>query len=163
MTASPKTEPLLKRAHAAFPSKKDLPMERLIVSPDADTQKAGKFTACMESTGETIVSGSRQPLVDGARELLGRGYDPTTLLTMRHQGSTCDSFKEAPIDEWAKWTYTESETSPLRKARWMPRPAVGEGQKSGVWPAVGPEGRPGDDSLPRWNATASRADARSGW
>src|SRR5262252_2099245 len=135
-------------------------VERLIVSPGTDPQKAGKFTACLESIGEAIVRGSRQPLVDGARELLARGYDPATPLTMQHQGSTtCDSFKAAPIGEWAKWTYTEGETSPLRKARWMPRAAVGEGQKSGVWPAAGPEGHPADDSLPRSDATAWRATA----
>src|SRR5499427_8534951 len=119
-------------------------VERLIVSPGTDPQKAGKFTACLESIGETIVSGSRQPLVDGARELLARGYDPAALLTMRHQGSTCDSFVPAPIGGWAKWPYTEGETSPLRRARWIPRAAVGEGQKSGVWPVAGPEGHPED-------------------
>jgi hypothetical protein len=47
--------------------------ERLVVNPEADPEKAGKFSACLESTGETIVSGSRQPVVDGARELLARG------------------------------------------------------------------------------------------
>jgi hypothetical protein len=136
-------------------------VERLLVVPDADAAKAGKFTACLESIGETIVIGSRQPLVDGARELLTRGYDPATPLTMRHQGSTCDSFKPAPIGEWAMWTYTEGETSPLRKARWMPRAAVGEGQKSGVWPAAGPKSHPEDDSLPRWDATAWRGPAQT--
>src|SRR5215471_1809030 len=109
----------MSRSPTDFSSEKDVPVKRLIVRPDADPQKAGKFTACLESTGETIVSGSRQPLVDGARELLGRGYDSATPLMMQHQGSTCDSFKAASIGEWAKWTYTEGETSPLRKARWM--------------------------------------------
>ena len=110
-------------------------MERLIVSPDADPQKAGKFAARLESTGETIVSGSRQPMVDGTRALLARGYDPATLLTMRHRGSTCDSFKEAPIGEWAKWTYWEGEKRVLQRARWMPRADMAEAQKSGIAPS----------------------------
>jgi hypothetical protein len=38
----------------------------------ADPQKAGSFVAWLESTGDFVVR-SRQPLVDGARELLARG------------------------------------------------------------------------------------------
>lgn len=108
-------------------------MERLIVKPDP--QKAGSFVAWLERTGEVVVR-SRQPFVDGARELLAQGYDPATLLTMRHEGKAWDSFRPAPILQWAGSTYTEGETSSLRKARWMPRPAVGEGQKSDVLPVA---------------------------
>jgi len=117
-------------------------VERLIVSPGTDPQKAGKFTSCLESTGETIVSGSRQPLVDSARELLARGYDPATLLTMRHEGGPHDSFKPAPIGKWAKLAYEESEKKPLRQVRWMPFPAAAGTQKSGSEPWPVPEGHP---------------------
>jgi hypothetical protein len=110
---------------------------RLVVAPGS----AGKFAARLESTGEVIVAGTRQPLVDGARELLARGFDPGTPLTMRMEGKTYDSFQPLPVGQWAKWTYTEGENTPLRCARWMPRPAVGEGQKSGSEPLVAPEGR----------------------
>jgi hypothetical protein len=110
---------------------------RLVVSPEA----AGRFTARLESTGELIVTSTRQPLVDGARELLARGFDPATPLTMRAEGRSYDSFAPRPIRRWAKWTYTEGENTPLRCARWMPRPAVGVGQKSGSEPSVAPEGR----------------------
>jgi hypothetical protein len=136
-----------------FPLQKDLPMERLIVSPDADPAKAGKFTACLESTGETIVSGSRQPLADGARELLARGFDPATPLTMRHEGKAHDSFRPAPIGDWARWTYSESETHPLKRRPWLPREmpvAVDrEDQKSGIEPSAGIQGHPEDNSLLR--------------
>jgi hypothetical protein len=114
---------------------------RLLVTPEADPQKAGRFTARLESTGEIVVHATRQPFVDGARELLARGFDPGTPLTMRHEGSGHDSFQPMPIGQWAGWTYTEGENTPLRCARWMPRPAVGEGQKSGSEPSVAPEGR----------------------
>jgi hypothetical protein len=49
-----------------------------------------RFLATLESTGEFVVR-SHQPLVDGARELLARGYEPTTPLTMRHEGKAYDA------------------------------------------------------------------------
>jgi hypothetical protein len=58
----------------------------------------------LESTGEVVVTSSRQPLADGARELIALGFDRHTMLTLRHAGSIHDSFKPAPIAEWAKWT-----------------------------------------------------------
>jgi hypothetical protein len=112
----------------ARPSK-ELVMERLIVM--ALPSKPGRFSAHLESTGAPVVTNSKQPLVDGARELLASGFDPATVLTMRHDGSFHDSFAPLPIGKWAGWTYTEGETTSLRCARWMPRPVVGEGQKSG--------------------------------
>jgi hypothetical protein len=123
--------------------------ERLIVTPEADAEKGGRFTGRLESTGETIATNTKQPLVDGARELLARGFDPATLLTMRHEGKTYDSFASLPIGQWAGWTYTEGETTPLRCVRWMPRPAVGERQKSGFEPSVVPNPHPEANSLPR--------------
>jgi len=115
-------------------------VERLIVTP----QKPGKFTACLESTGEIIAAGTAQPLVDGARELLARGYDPSMPLAMRHQGSAHDSFRPAPISEWAIWTFEEGDRG-LRKRRWMPRQWVEEGPKGGISPLAGTEGHPASD------------------
>jgi len=109
---------------------------RLVVTPE----KAGRFTARLESSDEVILHSSRQPLVDGARVLLARGFDPTTPLTMRQQGSPHDSFKPAPIREWAKWTYKESDRDGLQKARWMAPELHQRGQKSGSEPWVAPEG-----------------------
>jgi hypothetical protein len=109
--------------------------ERLIV--EADAEKPGRFIARLERSGETIVASSRQPLVDGARALLDRGFAKTTPLTMRHTGSKSDSFRPAPLGQWARWTYTESEKYPLKKQRWMPIPADREGQKSGSKPSPG--------------------------
>jgi hypothetical protein len=109
---------------------------RLVVSPDGP----GRFSARLESTGEAIITGTRQPLVDGAREMLARGFDTAMPLTMRHEGKAYDSFQPLPIGQWARWTYTEGETTPLRCVRWMPRPDVGEGQKWGSEPSAVPEG-----------------------
>jgi hypothetical protein len=113
----------------------------LLVTPEADPQKAGRFTGRPESTGEVIVANTRQPLVDGARELLARGFDPGTPLTMRHEGKTYDSFQPLPIGQWAKWSYAEGEKTPLQRQRWKPREmpiaACPEEQKSGLGPLAG--------------------------
>jgi hypothetical protein len=114
---------------------------RLVASPEADPQKAGRFTARLESRGEVIVASTRQPLVDGARELLGRGFDPATPLTMRMEGKAYDSLQPMPIGNWAGWTYEESERDGLRCVRWRPRALHAGGQKSGSEPSVAPEGR----------------------
>jgi len=110
---------------------------RLVVTPES----AGRFTTRMEGTGDLIVSGTRQPLVDGARELLARGFDPATPLTMRHEGKAYDSFLPMPIGHWAKWTYKEREKGGMAVERWMPFAFPRSGQKSGSEPLVAPEGR----------------------
>jgi hypothetical protein len=114
---------------------------RLVASPEADPQKAGRFTAQLEGTGQLLVANTRQPLVDGARELLARGFDRAPPLTLRMEGKAYDSFAPLPIGQWAKWTYTESEKHALKRQRWMPLPVDREGQKSGSEPLVVPEGR----------------------
>ena len=126
---------------------------RLVVTPEADLQKAGRFTARLESTGELIVAGTRQPLADGARVLLARGFDPGTPLTMRHVGSAQDSFQPLPIGQWAGWTYEESETKSLRRVRWMPFPTAAGTQKSGSEPSAGTGGHPEANSLLRRHIT----------
>ena len=108
---------------------------RLVVA----TESTGKFTPRLEGTGEVILTGTRQPLVDGARELLARGFDPAIPLTMRHEGKAYDSFQPLPIGKWAGWTYEESGTKPLRRVRWMPFPTAAGTQKSGSEPLVAPE------------------------
>jgi hypothetical protein len=107
---------------------------RLVLSPET----AGRFSARLDSMGEVIVTGTRQPLVDGARMLLAQGYDPCALLTMRHEGKACESFQPLPIGKWAGWTYEESGTKPLRRVRWMPFPTAAGTQKSGSEPSVVP-------------------------
>ena len=111
---------------------------RLIASPDR--KRPGAFIAYLE-TGDALVAGSRQPLVDGARELLARGFDLATLLTMRYEGKGYDSFQPLPIGKWACWTYEERDRDGLRCVRWMPRALHAGGQKSGSEPLVVPEGQ----------------------
>jgi len=125
-------------------------VERLII--EADQQRPGAFTAQLES-GEIIVTGTRQPLVDGARALLAGGFDPATPLTMRHAGKGYDSFKPEPIGKWARWTYKESDRDGLQKARWMAPELHQRAEKSGPEPLPGVQPPPEYKSLPRRWAT----------
>jgi hypothetical protein len=107
----------------------------LVVAPETP----GRFTARLESTAELVVENSRQPLVDGARVLLGQGFDPGTPLTMRHERKGYNSFQPMPIGHWAKWTYKEGEKDALRRTPWMPLPTDRGWQKSGSEPSKVPE------------------------
>ena len=80
---------------------------RLILTPD----RPGNFAAHL---GDDLICISRQPFLDGARELLRRGYDPALLLTTRHVGKAYDNFVPAPLGERAKWTVTEGSQAGLR-------------------------------------------------
>jgi hypothetical protein len=123
----------------AKPSKEPI-VERLIVIPLES--KPGRFSGRLESTGEVIVTSSKQPLVDGARELMAAGFDPATPLTMRHERSTNDCFEPLPIGKWAGWTYEEGERTSLRQAPWMPFPAGAGTQKSASQLSRVPEATP---------------------
>ncbi len=80
---------------------------------------ADKLDAYLD--GHYIVT-SREPLFDGARELLRRGYDPDTLMTTRHDGKAVDSFKPAPLGKLAGLTMEESDKRGLRVRKWKPHP-----------------------------------------
>ncbi len=80
---------------------------------------ADKFDAYVD--GHYIVT-SREPLLDGARELLRRGYDPDTLVTTRHDGKAFYSFEPAPLGRLAGLTMEESDARGLRLRKWEPYP-----------------------------------------
>jgi len=103
-------------------------VERLIII--SLENQPGRFSARLESTGEAIVTNSKQLIADGARELLARGFDPATALTMRHDGSSHDSFAPLPIGKWAKLTYEERDNGGLIRALWVPFAAPAGTQKS---------------------------------
>ena len=52
-------------------------------------RRPGLYDACLDG-GYVIVTASRQLLFDSARRLLDLGYDPTTVLVMRHAESDAD-------------------------------------------------------------------------
>jgi hypothetical protein len=121
------------------PTQDQLPVPRilrLVVTPEA---RPGRFTARLES-GEVIVTNTGQPLADGARELIARGFPAGLLLTLHHVDKPSDCFTPLSIGQWARWSYTESDRDGLRKVRWMPRQLHAGGQKSTSEAAPGPGG-----------------------
>jgi hypothetical protein len=92
---------------------------RLIVRPHLERGgfHIDRFDADL---GSEVIVTSRQPLLDGARALLARGFDPEAMLTMRTDNRAYDSFDPKPIGEWAKWTIAELDRRGLRRRRWRP-------------------------------------------
>ena len=74
-----------------------------------------RFRAYLD--GAHIIT-SRQPLYDGARELLKLGHSPDTLLTIRHVGKDHDSFVPQPIGWLALWTIADRDKDGLKRERW---------------------------------------------
>ncbi len=93
---------------------------RLILRPCSLTaaKHADKLDAYLD--GHYIVT-SREPLFDGARELLRRGYDPATLMTTRHDGKAFDNFEPLPLARLAGLTTREDSNGP-RIVKWKPMP-----------------------------------------
>jgi hypothetical protein len=63
-----------------------------------------------------MLCNSRQPFLDAARRLIEQGYDPATMLVMRHAGSSIDSLR-APLGVAACLTVDEHHGV---FARWKP-------------------------------------------
>jgi len=64
-----------------------------------------------------IVRGSRQPLFDGARKLLDRGYSPDATLVLRHQGAPHDAIA-GQIGQAAALTVDDNRNGAPRLRRW---------------------------------------------
>ena len=87
-------------------------MERLIVT--ALPSKPGRFRAHLASTGALVVSGSKQPLVDGARELLARGFQPAKAAHDAARQLVPRQLRAAPDRQVGELTYKEGEKDALR-------------------------------------------------
>ena len=74
------------------------------------------------AAGPEVVTGSSQPLLDGARVLLAEGVDPATRIVMRDAGSVVDDLRSAVGA--AVWLIVEEgERPPLFRLRlWQPLP-----------------------------------------
>jgi hypothetical protein len=71
---------------------------RLVLRPH---DRHGQFDAYLAAD---LICTSKQPLLDGARELLRLGHDPTLLLTTRHDGKGYDNFTPRPSGDLAALT-----------------------------------------------------------
>jgi len=117
-------------------------------------QHGRRFEAGLEGD---LICASDQPLLDGARELLGRGFDPATLLTTRHAGKNYDNFLPKPIGELAKWTVeNDSRGAPrFRKYRQLP---FGGTRLDARWPLGGREIAQAPNPIPGVTRRAADAD-----
>jgi hypothetical protein len=89
----------------------------IIVTPTA--KRPGRYDARL-GDGRVLVTASKQPFVDAARRLIGLGYEPTTVLVMRHAGSDTDCLT-AQIGVAAKLRVKEDRGRP-RFIPWEPFP-----------------------------------------
>ncbi|MGI9489768.1 MAG: hypothetical protein ACR2RF_28555 [Geminicoccaceae bacterium] len=98
------------------------PTLSLIVSPsegNAGRRYGDRFDARLD--GDLVVASS-QPMYDGARALMNRGFPAETLLTMRHHNRDYDSFKPMTIGWLAQWTLSDSPKTGLSRRKWQPMP-----------------------------------------
>jgi hypothetical protein len=93
-------------------SERSTPAERspIVISVSPRTSP-GRFQARLESTDELLVDSSRQPFVDAARVLVGKGYNPASVLEMKHQGSDIVALR-APLAKAAKVAVEEGPHGP---------------------------------------------------
>jgi hypothetical protein len=97
-------------------------MVRLLLRPHG---RHGQFAAYL---GCELICTSRQPLLDGARELARRGYDPTLALTTRHEGKGYDNFIPKLLAELADLT-VDDDNRRFRKFRpWKSAGSVRDAQ-----------------------------------
>ena len=102
------------------------PVLELVMPP---TSRRGRYDVTLD---DALVYTGRQPLYDGARELLRRGYDPAALLTVRHAGKAQRCFVPRPINEHARWMVEETSCDGLRGVKWRsPEERTGAARQSG--------------------------------
>ena len=92
----------------------------IIVTPSAS--RAGCYKARLND-GCVLVTASRQPFLDAARQLIDLGHDPAAILTMRWMGSEIDCLI-APIGVAAKLTVDEYNGTYFANWKALPRSAV---------------------------------------
>jgi hypothetical protein len=67
--------------------------------------------------GRVLVASTRQPLLDAARVLAAEGWDPATVIVLRHEGSATDSLRST-VGAAAKLAAVETASRP-RFAPWI--------------------------------------------
>jgi hypothetical protein len=80
----------------------------------------GRYSAVL---GERVVVTAKEPFFAAARILVAEGFDPNTVLTMRHQGSQTRSLT-MPLGKAAKLMVVERDANgPPTIVRWTPPPS----------------------------------------
>jgi hypothetical protein len=81
----------------------------ILVSPIRTSP--GHFEAKLESADELLVGSSRQPFADAARVVLGKGYNPASVLEMKHAESDTVALRSS-LGKAAKLTVEEGRHGP---------------------------------------------------
>lgn len=84
--------------------------------------KNGNCEGYLESNPDVKVHACVEPLLVGARMLLGAGMKPDALLTTRWAGKDYDNFVPAPIGKLAKISTSGTDLLGLRFVEWIPYP-----------------------------------------
>jgi hypothetical protein len=72
--------------------------------------------------GEVLIASSRQPFLDSARILLGRGVAPGALLVMRHEGDPTVAAVAGTVGWAAEYTVEEADRGVPRFRPWKGLP-----------------------------------------
>ena len=78
----------------------------ILVSPAFDRRgkrRHDRFDARLKDGGDVVCEATRQPLLDVSRVLLGRGFDPSTVICMVHAHSPTVVAMRATIDVAAQY------------------------------------------------------------
>jgi hypothetical protein len=97
-------------------------------------KRFGRYVALLDD--EKITKPTRQPFFDAARTLLGRGWNPDTVLEASHEGSAIVAMRST-IGEAAKWTITEADRGGLQKRLWHPYEDAHSRQRGASENAIG--------------------------
>ena len=124
----------------------------ITVTPD---QRPGRYRTHIETEPKPL-SVSRQPFLDGARELLARGHDPKTMLVMRWVGAE-DWAVRGSLGLAAKLTVDEHNGV---FAKWKPYSRSAVPPRSANSTRTAPNGRAG--KKPILESTAEKAGERTG-
>jgi len=127
--------------------------------------RGGRYSAQLED-GTELCRSTRQPLLDGARELPRRGYDPATSIVMRREGSSIEALSST-VGAVAKLTVEESNYARPRFTQWKPfeRPedAAGSGRETPAGVAADGAKRSGSAGVAPMPENACAETRKSPW
>lgn len=103
-------------------------MIRIIASLVSQDRRGIYFSAALED-GTQLCQATRQPIFDGARALIARGYDPETKVTLRYVRSETDSFLPVSLKKAARFAATEDENGTRFRKH---RPAMENGPLAAI-------------------------------
>ena len=103
-------------ADCAPETRREGPEIAVVVAPTP--RRTGRYKARLGQTGMVLCKSSTKPFLDAARKLMDLGFDPTTILLMRHAGSETECLRST-IGVAAALTVEDTDYAP-RFRPWKP-------------------------------------------